>query len=270
MLMNLIINLMNTKHHVRSRGRKEGVEKRGSIITEAAIMLPVYIIAVVTFIYITRVCHTDIIIFSTVENEVRESSAQSFAPLFPGIGEAVDASGLDRRNFDISWIPSGIMDGSEEIDSLYKVTFKYDTKIAMPAVFKRNVVISNAIVVRNWKGKEISGAEAFGFSRMASDESGNIVCVFPRAGGRYHGTDCRYVNSYAAEATLDAEIRKKYKPCPLCSDGNEATGSTVYIFRYGGSYHNSGCNSVDKYVIDMDRADAVIKNYSPCSVCGGK
>ena len=65
-------------------------------------------------------------------------------------------------------------------------------------------------------------------------------------------------------------VKKKYKPCPLCTNGSEAAGSTVYVFRYGGSYHNAGCDSVDKYVIDMDRADAVIKNYSPCSVCGGK
>ena len=46
-------------------------KKRGSIITEAAVMLPVYIIAVVTLVYIVRVCHTDIIVFSAVENEVQ-------------------------------------------------------------------------------------------------------------------------------------------------------------------------------------------------------
>ena len=105
---------------------------------------------------------------------------------------------------------------------------------------------------------------------MALDEDGNVVCIFPRAGGRYHGTGCRYVNSYAAETVLDASVKKKYKSCPLCTSGSEAAGSTVYVFRYGGSYHSAGCDSVDKYVIDMDRADALIKNYSPCSVCGGK
>lgn len=245
-------------------------EKRGSIITEAAVMLPMFIIAVVTLIYIVRICHTDIIVFSTVENEVREASAQMTAPLLPGAGNAAGTAGLDRSRLDISWLPTGIADAYDGIDRLYKISFDYDTKIAVPAAFVKNAAVSNAIVVRNWSGKEISGAAPFGFERMAADEDGNVVCVFPRAGGRYHGTGCRYVNSYAVETTLDSEIRKKYKPCPLCADGNESSGSTVYIFRYGGSYHNSGCDSVDKYVIDMDRADAVIKNYSPCSVCGGK
>ncbi len=247
-------------------------KKRGSIITEAAIMLPVYIIAVVTLVYITRVCHADIIIFSTLENELREASAQQTAPFFTGAGSAVGSSGLDRSRFDISWMPGGIAGAGhyDGIDSLYKVTFKYDTKIALPAAFRDSIVVNNVLMIRNWSGKEISGAGPFGFERMAVDENGNLVCIFPRAGGRYHGTGCRYVNSYAVEVTLDAEIRKKYKPCPLCADGSEHAGSTVYIFRYGGSYHNSGCDSVDKYVIDMDRADAVIKNYSPCSVCGGK
>lgn len=256
--------LKNILSAVRPRGRKAG-----SIITEAAVMLPVYIIAVVTFVYITRVCHTDIIAFSVMENEIRGSSAMLTLPLCPGAGAAVGAAGLDSGRFDVSFMPGGIAGGYDGIDQLYKISFKYDTRIAAPAAFRKNIVINNTIMARNWSGREIKGADPFGFERMALDEAGNVVCVFPRAGGRYHGTGCRYVNSYAVETTLDSEIKNKYKPCPLCSDGKESYGSTVYIFRYGGSYHNAGCDSVDKYVIDMDRADAVIKNYSPCSVCGG-
>ena len=245
-------------------------EKRGSIITESAVMLPVYIIAVVTLVYIVRICHTDIIVFSAAENEVRKACAQATAPVFPEAGQAAAAAGLEKSRFDVSWMPGGIAGGYDGIDSLYKISFKYDTKIAVPAAFRDSIAIDNVIMARNWKGKEITGADPFGFDRMALDEDGNVVCIFPRAGGRYHGTGCRYVNSYATETVLDASVKKKYKPCPLCTSGSEAAGSTVYVFRYGGSYHNAGCDSVDKYVIDLDRADAVIKNYSPCSVCGGK
>ena len=99
-------------------------EKRGSIITEAAVMLPVYIIAVVTLVYMVRICHTDIIVFSAAENEVRKACAQATAPVFTEAGQAAAAAGLEKSRFDVSWMPGGIAGGYDGIDSLYKVSFK--------------------------------------------------------------------------------------------------------------------------------------------------
>ena len=55
-------------------------------------------------------------------------------------------------------MPGGIAGGYDGIDSLYKVSFKYDTKIAVPAAFRDSIAIDNVIMARNWKGKEITGA----------------------------------------------------------------------------------------------------------------
>ena len=118
-------------------------EKRGSIITEAAVMLPVYIIAIVTLVYIVRICHTDIIVFSAAENEVRKACAQATAPVFTEAGQAAAAAGLEKSRFDVSWMPGGIAGGYDGIDSLYKVSFKYDTKIAVPAAFRDSIANSN-------------------------------------------------------------------------------------------------------------------------------
>lgn len=249
-----------------ARARRGSRNKRGSIITEAAVMLPVYIIAVVTLIYITRICNTDIIVFSAVENQVRETSAQQLSLIYTETGKDIENAGLDSSGFSIYVVPD-LLSGSS-IDSLQRVYFEYETHIAVPAAFKESASVKNVLLMRTWTGYEIEG-DAFGFDKMSEDENGSPVCVFPRSGGRYHDEDCRYVNSYAVEKTLDADIRRKYKPCPLCTEGDEQNGDTVYIFRYGSSYHNSECSSVDKYVIEMDKADAVIKDYTACSVCGG-
>lgn len=52
-----------------------------------------------------RICHTDIIVFSAAENEVRKACAQATAPVFPEAGQAAAAAGLEKSRFDVSWMP---------------------------------------------------------------------------------------------------------------------------------------------------------------------
>jgi hypothetical protein len=224
--------------------------RRGSMLTEGAVFLPVYIIAVVTLIYLVRICWTDVLVFSTVENQVREASVGVNLNMFQETRSALNSAGADGSRLKIYSIPS-------------------DVSAKLPVSIRKNIVLENELVYRQWTGMSIDG-EAFGYDRMEIDETGNTVYVFPRSGGRYHGRTCRYVNSYDVESVLSQEIKTKYSRCPLCTDGSEHIGNTVYIFQYGRSYHNADCDSVDKYVIEIDKADAVIKGYSECSVCGGR
>jgi hypothetical protein len=221
----------------------------------------------VTLIYLVRICWTDVLVFSTVENQVREASVGVNLNMFQEMRSSLNSAGADGSRLKIYSIPSDV--SAEGMDSLENVYFSYDTAIKLPVSIRKNIVLENELVYRQWTGMSIDG-EAFGYDRMEIDETGNTVYVFPRSGGRYHGRTCRYVNSYAVETVLSQEIKTKYSRCPLCTDGSEHIGNTVYIFQYGRSYHNADCDSVDKYVIEIDKADAVIKGYSECSVCGGR
>lgn len=265
MRINKIMNNLNSD----ARRRGAGIpwkSRKGSAVTEAAMLLPVYIMAVVTLICLIKICWVDVIFFSAAENRIREASVQEISAICSSIKADAEKAGLNKDGADAYSLPGA--DAGYGIDSLENIYFSYDTKVGLPAPFGGKSSVKNMLVSRKWTGRLISG-EAFGFERMEIDEDGTLVSVFPRAGGKYHGTGCRYVNSYAQEKILNDEIRAKYKACPRCTDGNEKNGKKVYIFKYGGAYHNADCDSVEKYVIEMDKADALLKNYTPCSVCGG-
>ena len=56
----------------------------------------------------------------------------------------------------------------------------------------------------------------------------------------------------------------------IISQDTICEGAVVYYFRYGEAYHEAGCSTIEKYVVNMDRRDAEKRGYLPCSKCGGK
>lgn len=263
---------------------------RGSMLTETAIFLPVFIISVLALSLLIKAVWVQVSVFETLADEARKSSVKAYvfeksAERLPGelVGFAADAasrqvflhaarSGLGKRGLDESCLKikeygSCGSDGAPADGDLMRAETEFDLKLNLPAPV-RGIQIGNVIYWRIWNGKDASG-EVFSFERMTRDESGDIVYIFPDSGNKFHQRSCRYVNSYAQETRATREILEEYGPCPLCMESEASTGENVYIFRYGNSYHRKDCKSVSKYVISMDRTDAEAKNYTPCIVCGG-
>lgn len=239
------------------------------MIVEASIVLPIYILAVITLCWLVKACFLEAAVFSTVTDQVHRTSVSipGAIGLRSGITTALEESGIESSLYSQQPVVGSYT--AAGVSGFKRLEYRYDTKIQIPLPFVEEIDLDNEILYHPWTGYS-KGGEPFSFSSMESDGDGVPVIVFPRTGGRYHTTSCRYANAYPTEVTLSPEIRKKYDRCRLCTEGDEADGQTVYVFRYGGSYHEADCSSVKKFTITIDLQDAKKKGYTACSICGGE
>ena len=242
--------------------------KKGSMIVEAAIVLPVYIIAVVTLCWLVKACFLEAAVFSTVVDQVHYASVSvtGSVMLQGDIRSALESTGVESSRYSQRSVETDLI--AAGVGGFEKLKYCYDTSIKVPLPFVKEILLDNEIIYHNWDGVSYNGTP-FLFSDMENDGVGTPILVFPRSGGRYHTSTCRYANAHPVEVTLTPEIREKYDRCRLCTEGDEVDGQKVYVFRYGGSYHEADCSSVDKYTIMMDIEDAKTKGYTACKICGG-
>ena len=242
--------------------------RKGSMIVEASIVLPIYIIAVVTICWLVRACFLEAAVFSTVTDQIHQASVSEAGTigLQGKIRTALEDSGIEGEEYSQKSVQSNFT--AVGVSGFQRMKYDYCTKIQIPLPFVEKIDLENEILFHQWTGFS-KGGDPFSFASMESDGSGVPVVIFPRSGGKYHAASCRYANARPTEVVLTDTIRKKYDRCRLCTEGDEADGQKVYIFRYGGSYHESDCSSVKKFTMTMDLEDAKQKGYTPCSICGG-
>jgi hypothetical protein len=108
------------------------------------------------------------------------------------------------------------------------------------------------------------------FEAMEQGDAGGTVWVFPRAGERYHAEHCSYIDNNPRERLLDRTVRAQYSACQLCGAASAHEGDLVYCFPTTGRvFHTGDCYLVERYVIEIDRADAEKQGYTACAKCGG-
>ncbi len=242
-------------------------KRAGSMIVEAAIVLPIFIIASITLCWLMKASFLQTAVFHTAENQLRQDSIAIVSFTDSSIRDALEENNIDGEGYRRISKTGGIT--IRGVDDYECLKFAYDTKIRLPVPFVKEINLENELTYRKWKGFDYPGT-AMGFEAMEQEEKGNPVIVFPHAGARSHGENCRYVRSYSQETVLTPAIRKKYDACRHCTEGDEYDGQKVYVFQYGSCYHEKECSSVTRYTIKMDENDAKSKGYDACSVCGGK
>ena len=240
---------------------------------EAAIFLPIFIIGVLTFAYLIKFLSVQEGVFHSFVDEARVVGAEApvnplSAPFFePKLKERIydENEGL-VSNADVAYFlylyPSHGMTG------LISMDLNYDVDIKLPIPFYDKLPVSESLIFRGFIGKE-EVQNPLSFDEMEKEKSSDPVWIFPRAGGRYHGEDCTYIKSEPRQMTMTNQIRRKYDPCGICDSGDLSDGSLVYCFKTGHSFHTGSCPAVDKYVISVEKEDAVRRGYTPCSKCGG-
>jgi hypothetical protein len=245
--------------------------RNGSYIVEAAVTLPLFLIAVL-------VMSSVILMYSCIES----SSFMAASELRMGAAEAIFA---DTGILIPHRLKTNIISSHSQVESVRTIDYGFRTsrwgqdelilltmnmkmRTRNPAGIKAAASYDLSLVTRAYVGK-IRDAEKMTDSEMAGGDS-EPVFIFPKRGERYHSKGCGFLTAASTSGALTSSLRRKYKPCPLCGSRKAGSGSLVYYFPSAGeSYHLKGCSALQRNYIELDKKDAVSRGYTPCSKCGG-
>ena len=245
--------------------------KRGSYILEAAVTLPVFLIAVI-------VMNSIILMYSCIEdcnfiaaNELRRGAAEaaiadtSLAVPYR-IRKEIEAA---HSQIDSAMLKDeGYRTGRWGIDELLIVDYRLRLSTPNPLGINAKAEYDLSLVTRAYVGRERDegnmSAEDF------ADDDSAPVYIFPKRGEKYHSEGCDFLKAASRSGTLTESIRKKYKACPICHSGKADIGALIYYFPAAGEdYHLPGCASLQRNYIEIDRNVAKERGYTACSKCGG-
>ena len=252
---------------------------KGSITIEAAIILPVFFLALIAMAFVIRIISLEEQIVFVGMDEAKHVSTKAY--MQEGfIAEAIIEGELRLRlnarlneevkldgngyltNFSYRYEECGLTD-------LISYSIEYPRKFPVPYYQNQNRWGVRTMVFRGFVGR--SEDENFLISEEL-EEDDFIVWVFPVAGERYHLEDCPHIRVLPRQTALTSKVKKSYRPCKHCHPEKLSLGNMVYIFPSTGEvYHRGGCFMVDRYVISMEKSIAEQKGYTPCRTCiGGK
>ncbi len=253
--------------------------KKGYFTIEAAIFLPIFLIALITLAYVIRfICIEERIAHvSTDEGRYISTRAYDNRNYASGLKTRVILGIHLKERFD-----SEVKHGTEcsitdyqyliEKDSIsgiitYNLAYTYD--VNLPIHLFTSKIHDKELIFRGFIGADYD-QDSFDYELMEKENESVTVWVFPKAGEKYHGENCRYIKVYPRQVVLTKAITNQYKSCSHCNHEKSPYGSIVYIFNEkGGVYHNGSCFTVDRYVVSMDIETAKSKGYMVCKTCGG-
>lgn len=209
--------------------------KRGSLALETALVLPLFLLGLVTIISFMDIYRVQTVHLQTLCEKTKDAGMYAY--------------GADG-------------DGTKEITlpDVYAYT-PIGGLVSLPKIWMHNTVKVHA-----W-----TGAEASDFSG-STQESEPMVYV-TESGSVYHkNAGCRYLNvsinqvSGADVGHLRNNSGEKYSPCETCSRHQKPAG-TVYVTSSGNRYHNVGsCSGLKRTVKLVKQSEA--GEMHACSKCG--
>lgn len=245
---------------------------KGFYTVEAAIFLPIVILAVLSMGYFMK-------IEGTWENCIHgavDESALAASRSYDNINAASIGSAVSKRiNEDNPYLTSmkikniRIMYDDGNIDDVtsYRITAAIDLKL--PMGFSRRFRLDQGIKFRGFTGVDHISTP-LGAEGLETLEKQEPVWIFPHSGERFHAEECTYIKAAASPAVLTSALHKKHDPCRICSSEDVAIGSIVFCFEgEGTAYHRSTCGTMIKHTSVIDKSEAVKKGYLPCTKCGG-
>ncbi|MDR1068852.1 MAG: hypothetical protein LBL36_06395 [Clostridiales Family XIII bacterium] len=250
---------------------------RGSLSVEAAIMLPVFLLAMLTLGIFIRMASVSESLTHSLTDELGRVAADGqesvHATSFTSelTRRAEDENAGDIVSAEVAPFAHRVSHYSAKSGKTYGdligASVTSGVNLGWPNMFGVAPKVSVTAVCRAFTGVTSAG-DKMPLSELEEGADSNIVWVFPRAGEKYHAENCSVIKSVPKEVLLSAFIRGAYTPCELCDPGSAPDGSLVYIFS-AKAYHRGNCFLVERFIIAMDRDDAKTKGYTACAKCGG-
>lgn len=276
---------------------------RGSVMVEAAIILPLFIIAVISIGFIMKVHLVQGYMQHVLSDEVEQMAEEAYikdkiisndeiANVLNSCGllSAYTQSALSEKinqrmpkeklqALHIKDEPTIIryqylFDGRYEkgsrfvnADDLIEVVTVCRVDIPFPLKLKKSIFLVQTVLERGWTGTA-KIRNPMDFNQMSKPNREKIVYIFPKSGQRYHNKNCTFISNYPSQKILTDEIKSKYAPCRFCSAEKLSNGATVFIFEESGEvFHSKDCPLVNKYVVPIKKDEAIRKGYTPCKKC---
>ena len=269
---------------------------KGSLTIEAAIALPIVIMAIWLLILPLRVMESERMVQNRLETTARALSfsgyiqetgekklkyVEKYADIIDGVqelaGEGValasvlsmpEAKLMDMIRFGTE--TSVLSDSGGHDPDIIHMELEYE--LALPSKMFCILPVHKSLVThrRAWTGSEGGrGRDTYGAVGGAADTEDPIVYVGKNS-TRYHkDPHCHYLANKMKTADA-AEIQSfrnaggaKYHACPSCKPG---TSGTVWYFESGTAYHSTeSCKAITAYARAVPLSEAA--HLGPCSYC---
>ncbi|MCF0150197.1 MAG: hypothetical protein HUJ80_02170 [Firmicutes bacterium] len=259
-------------------GRPMHTGKRGSVIVDAAICLPLFIIAVaLLLLLIVQTGREETVTRCMVKSAIAAADAAALTQkdesfficgnlafraafqlqLTQEWGSDTDFVGIPRMYTGIDGFPVSVHTAADDV-----AVVRVGVKSSFPsfAGFFGSAEGCRTVVFKPFTGE----------SQKTSFKDDHIVYVFPKYGARYHGAGCSVMQDGCVETVLTAALKKRLSACKNCHPQNQSIGSLVYLFQQtSGTYHKKDCASITKAYSSMMKSEALKAGYTPCRICGG-
>lgn len=242
---------------------------RASITIEASLVIPIFLFAILCFIYTMEIHALQLQIQFAVENAAKEEAAQ--VGVIPVVNvvrlkrNIINQIGKERLDHSI------IVNGAEGIhcaqsylsafnDEIHVKT-RYTIRLPFPEFTKIKLPLHQEMVVKAWTGKK----------RNTQEEGEGEIVFITKYGSVYHeDSTCTYLApninyvSYKQVGKLRNRYGEKYKRCTKCSHGKPISG--VYISEQGNKYHNSlNCSGLKRSIYAVKKSE--VGGRKGCSKC---
>lgn len=246
--------------------------KKGMYILEAAITLPVFIIAVFLLIFIIpAIKDFEETVYISCDTLKLESMKAAFAEDKVS-GPVIAAVRIKKKkNFRSSYDVKGYryLFSKGDIDDLIELKYSSRFSANNPLGHISRIKFEEQLITRGFTGKYNRSIKTSREDFLKGEESKKVY-IFPENGRKYHNKKCKHLGTSCRRMVLTDNIRKKYKGCKLCKSKNIKKGDVVYCFENSGRvYHRGNCSSVDRFYIEIEKEVAKKKGYQGCVSCGG-
>jgi len=245
-------------------------QKKGVYTIEAAVCLPLVMLAVITLGYFLE---ADSAWENCVDAALRECSY-------------AQASGLDSAKLTVGMrLRRQASDFGQDVDlrvirqrysyseggrtDLNSFRLKAEVDLPLPLGFGRVFEYERPVKYRDFTGLKYQ-RPSLGAEGLQQDETSEEVWIFPQLGTKYHDADCTYVKASVHSCILTGALKQKYSACGMCRSADLPAGSVVFCFTGDDTcYHRGTCRSIRRHTIVIDKGEAEDRGYTPCSKCGG-
>lgn len=242
--------------------------RKASMTAEAALVLPVFLFAAFSIIYINKLVLYEEEVQWALDRVAREASAEYAATDQEVVLNNAYLMGkmnlyLEEKGLLISMLRSRFDAETDELN----LTADYEVSIPFP-VGGRKFHFTEQVRTRAFTGV---------LTRLSDDaEEDDITVYITRTGRVYHKSlDCTYLKLHISQVKygdleyLRSEGGGKYYPCEGCCRARVFhNGDDVFVCSYGDRFHiRRSCKNIKRSIQEVKLSEA--GGRLPCSKCGG-